>query len=171
MKYLKQQLLWNSINFHLCNFRRRSYISGSNLRSVWRVWLELTNCLQVENESPAPLVTLVSITMTQPPAPPAQLGHILMAPNVLKTLLINCVFLCITSSVTSACFLCGLLIVFHCVYPPACKQCLAGTEPTLGYEYKWWNVLPANMKTSCFNVGNSKCDNMNGGCFANNTAN
>uniref|UniRef100_A0A7N6FA93 MRH domain-containing protein n=1 Tax=Anabas testudineus TaxID=64144 RepID=A0A7N6FA93_ANATE len=43
-----------------------------------------------------------------------------------------------------------------------CKQCLAGTEPTLGYEYKWWNVLPANMKTSCFNVGNSKCDNMNG---------
>uniref|UniRef100_A0A7N6BBL7 MRH domain-containing protein n=1 Tax=Anabas testudineus TaxID=64144 RepID=A0A7N6BBL7_ANATE len=32
-----------------------------------------------------------------------------------------------------------------------CKQCLAGTEPTLGYEYKWWNVLPANMKTSCFN--------------------
>uniref|UniRef100_A0A8D3CX34 Endosome-lysosome associated apoptosis and autophagy regulator family member 2a n=1 Tax=Scophthalmus maximus TaxID=52904 RepID=A0A8D3CX34_SCOMX len=43
-----------------------------------------------------------------------------------------------------------------------CKQCPAGTEPTLGYEYKWWNVLPANMKTSCFNVGNSKCDTMNG---------
>lgn len=32
----------------------------------------------------------------------------------------------------------------------------------LGYEYKWWNVLPPNMKTSCFNVGNSKCDDMNG---------
>lgn len=32
----------------------------------------------------------------------------------------------------------------------------------LGYEYKWWNVLPSNMKTSCFNVGNSKCDDMNG---------
>lgn len=32
----------------------------------------------------------------------------------------------------------------------------------LGYQYKWWNVLPSNMKTSCFNVGNSKCDNMNG---------
>ncbi|XP_075886031.1 endosome/lysosome-associated apoptosis and autophagy regulator family member 2-like isoform X2 [Nelusetta ayraudi] len=44
----------------------------------------------------------------------------------------------------------------------ACAACPAGTEPMLGYEYKWWNVLPSNMKTSCFNVGNSKCDNMNG---------
>ncbi|XP_065813307.1 endosome/lysosome-associated apoptosis and autophagy regulator family member 2-like [Labrus bergylta] len=43
-----------------------------------------------------------------------------------------------------------------------CTQCPAGTEPTLGYEFKWWNILPANMKTSCFNVGNSKCDSMNG---------
>uniref|UniRef100_A0AAQ6A5U7 MRH domain-containing protein n=1 Tax=Amphiprion ocellaris TaxID=80972 RepID=A0AAQ6A5U7_AMPOC len=43
-----------------------------------------------------------------------------------------------------------------------CQQCPAGTEPTLGYEYKWWNILPSNMKTSCFNVGNSKCDSMNG---------
>uniref|UniRef100_A0A8C8DLK7 Endosome-lysosome associated apoptosis and autophagy regulator family member 2b n=1 Tax=Oryzias sinensis TaxID=183150 RepID=A0A8C8DLK7_9TELE len=42
------------------------------------------------------------------------------------------------------------------------KSCPAGTEPVLGYEYKWWNVLPANMKTSCLNVGNSKCDDMNG---------
>ncbi|XP_035257144.1 endosome/lysosome-associated apoptosis and autophagy regulator family member 2-like [Anguilla anguilla] len=44
----------------------------------------------------------------------------------------------------------------------ACQKCPAGTEPALGYEYKWWNVLPANMKTSCFNVGNTKCDGMNG---------
>uniref|UniRef100_A0A3Q2E832 Endosome-lysosome associated apoptosis and autophagy regulator family member 2 n=1 Tax=Cyprinodon variegatus TaxID=28743 RepID=A0A3Q2E832_CYPVA len=44
----------------------------------------------------------------------------------------------------------------------ACVECPAGTEPVLGYEYKWWNVLPPNMKTSCFNVGNSKCDDMNG---------
>ncbi|XP_039891588.1 endosome/lysosome-associated apoptosis and autophagy regulator family member 2-like isoform X2 [Simochromis diagramma] len=44
----------------------------------------------------------------------------------------------------------------------ACAQCPAGTEPVLGYEYKWWNVLPSNMKTSCFNVGNSKCDDKNG---------
>ncbi|XP_017261413.1 endosome/lysosome-associated apoptosis and autophagy regulator family member 2 [Kryptolebias marmoratus] len=43
-----------------------------------------------------------------------------------------------------------------------CQRCPAGTEPILGYEYKWWNVLPSNMKTSCFNVGNSKCDKMNG---------
>ncbi|XP_029598386.1 UPF0577 protein KIAA1324-like isoform X1 [Salmo trutta] len=43
-----------------------------------------------------------------------------------------------------------------------CEECPAGTEPVLGYEYKWWNVLPSNMKTSCFNVGNSKCDDMNG---------
>uniref|UniRef100_A0A8C7E1H4 Endosome-lysosome associated apoptosis and autophagy regulator family member 2 n=1 Tax=Naja naja TaxID=35670 RepID=A0A8C7E1H4_NAJNA len=43
-----------------------------------------------------------------------------------------------------------------------CKACPAGTEPVLGLEYKWWNMLPLNMKTSCFNVGNSKCDGMNG---------
>uniref|UniRef100_A0A8C8HAY8 MRH domain-containing protein n=1 Tax=Oncorhynchus tshawytscha TaxID=74940 RepID=A0A8C8HAY8_ONCTS len=41
-------------------------------------------------------------------------------------------------------------------------SCPAGTEPAVGYQYKWWNVLPASMKTSCFNVGNSKCDGMNG---------
>ncbi|XP_052536979.1 endosome/lysosome-associated apoptosis and autophagy regulator family member 2 isoform X2 [Tympanuchus pallidicinctus] len=43
-----------------------------------------------------------------------------------------------------------------------CKACPAGTEPALVFEYKWWNILPSNMKTSCFNVGNSKCDGMNG---------
>ncbi|PNJ58421.1 KIAA1324L isoform 2 [Pongo abelii] len=43
-----------------------------------------------------------------------------------------------------------------------CRPCPAGMEPALGFEYKWWNVLPGNMKTSCFNVGNSKCDGMNG---------
>ncbi|XP_057203466.1 endosome/lysosome-associated apoptosis and autophagy regulator family member 2 isoform X1 [Triplophysa rosa] len=44
----------------------------------------------------------------------------------------------------------------------ACQPCPAGTEPVLGYEYKWWNVLPANMKTSCFNVANSKCEGLTG---------
>ncbi|KTF81780.1 hypothetical protein cypCar_00045921, partial [Cyprinus carpio] len=44
----------------------------------------------------------------------------------------------------------------------SCKPCPAGTEPVLGYEYKWWNVLPANMKTSCFNVANNNCDGLNG---------
>ncbi|XP_066489653.1 endosome/lysosome-associated apoptosis and autophagy regulator family member 2 [Tiliqua scincoides] len=43
-----------------------------------------------------------------------------------------------------------------------CKPCPAGTEPALGLEYKWWNVLPSNMRTSCFSVTNSKCDGMNG---------
>uniref|UniRef100_A0A3B3ZPQ4 MRH domain-containing protein n=1 Tax=Periophthalmus magnuspinnatus TaxID=409849 RepID=A0A3B3ZPQ4_9GOBI len=43
-----------------------------------------------------------------------------------------------------------------------CAKCPAGTEPTPGYEFKWWNVLPPNMKSTCFNVGNSKCDLMNG---------
>ncbi|XP_026865487.2 endosome/lysosome-associated apoptosis and autophagy regulator family member 2 [Electrophorus electricus] len=43
-----------------------------------------------------------------------------------------------------------------------CQPCPAGTEPALGYEYMWWNVLPANMKSSCFNVANTKCDDMNG---------
>ncbi|CAG04166.1 unnamed protein product, partial [Tetraodon nigroviridis] len=43
-----------------------------------------------------------------------------------------------------------------------CTACPAGSEPVLGYEYKWWNVLPPNMKSSCFNAGNSKCDHMNG---------
>ncbi|XP_057180857.1 UPF0577 protein KIAA1324-like homolog isoform X1 [Triplophysa rosa] len=43
-----------------------------------------------------------------------------------------------------------------------CQRCPGGTEPSLGYEYKWWNILPRNMKSSCFNVGNSKCDEMNG---------
>ncbi|XP_055030488.2 endosome/lysosome-associated apoptosis and autophagy regulator family member 2 [Misgurnus anguillicaudatus] len=44
----------------------------------------------------------------------------------------------------------------------ACQPCPSGTEPVLGYEYKWWNILPANMKTSCFNVANSNCDGLNG---------
>lgn len=49
-----------------------------------------------------------------------------------------------------------------CVASVACQACPAGTEPVLGYEYKWWNVLPANMKSSCFNVANNNCDGLNG---------
>lgn len=52
--------------------------------------------------------------------------------------------------------------MYVCVCVTVCEECPAGTEPVLGYEYKWWNVLPSNMKTSCFNVGNTKCDDMNG---------
>ncbi|XP_077695428.1 endosome/lysosome-associated apoptosis and autophagy regulator 1 isoform X2 [Eretmochelys imbricata] len=29
-----------------------------------------------------------------------------------------------------------------------CISCAAGTEPVLGFEYKWWNTLPANMETT-----------------------
>ncbi|XP_026518847.1 UPF0577 protein KIAA1324 isoform X3 [Terrapene carolina triunguis] len=29
-----------------------------------------------------------------------------------------------------------------------CISCAAGTEPALGFEYKWWNTLPANMETT-----------------------
>lgn len=54
------------------------------------------------------------------------------------------------------------VISFSALSPLECKACPAGTEPALGFEYKWWNILPGNMKTSCFNVGNSKCDGMNG---------
>ncbi|KAF4800049.1 hypothetical protein TURU_048522 [Turdus rufiventris] len=30
----------------------------------------------------------------------------------------------------------------------ACLSCPEGTEPVLGLEYKWWNVLPPNMETT-----------------------
>ncbi|XP_043932063.1 endosome/lysosome-associated apoptosis and autophagy regulator 1 [Protopterus annectens] len=33
-----------------------------------------------------------------------------------------------------------------------CTKCPAGTEPILGLEYKWWNVLPSDMETSILNV-------------------
>lgn len=61
-----------------------------------------------------------------------------------------------------------LLVYWYCCvtekiyFGTECQRCPGGTEPSLGYEYKWWNILPRNMKTSCFNVGNSKCDEMNG---------
>lgn len=70
-------------------FRRRSRISGLSLRYVWRGWPELSHCLQVGSESPAPHVTRVSITTTQPPAHRAHLGPTLMGLNVLRTLVYN----------------------------------------------------------------------------------
>lgn len=69
-----------------CNFRHRSYISGLSLRSVLTVSLEPRRYRQAENESPAPLVTPVSTTMTQPPARLALPGPFLMGWNVLETL-------------------------------------------------------------------------------------
>ncbi|KAK5863489.1 hypothetical protein PBY51_000517 [Eleginops maclovinus] len=32
----------------------------------------------------------------------------------------------------------------------ACTECPVGTEPVEGLEYKWWNTMPSNMKSSIF---------------------
>uniref|UniRef100_A0AAQ4P2U6 Endosome-lysosome associated apoptosis and autophagy regulator 1 n=1 Tax=Gasterosteus aculeatus aculeatus TaxID=481459 RepID=A0AAQ4P2U6_GASAC len=29
----------------------------------------------------------------------------------------------------------------------ACSKCPVGTEPVVGFEYKWWNTMPSNMKS------------------------
>jgi hypothetical protein len=34
------------------------------------------------------------------------------------------------------------------VVPTDCTHCPAGTEPAVGFEYKWWNTLPTNMETT-----------------------
>uniref|UniRef100_A0A8C1SPR0 Si:ch211-163l21.8 n=1 Tax=Cyprinus carpio TaxID=7962 RepID=A0A8C1SPR0_CYPCA len=31
-----------------------------------------------------------------------------------------------------------------------CSECPAGTEPVMGFEYKWWNKMPSNMRSSLF---------------------
>ncbi|XP_063065737.1 endosome/lysosome-associated apoptosis and autophagy regulator 1 [Engraulis encrasicolus] len=31
-----------------------------------------------------------------------------------------------------------------------CSECSAGTEPVVGYEYKWWNRMPSNMRSSVY---------------------
>ncbi|XP_061113380.1 endosome/lysosome-associated apoptosis and autophagy regulator 1 isoform X1 [Conger conger] len=32
----------------------------------------------------------------------------------------------------------------------ACSPCPAGTEPMVGFVYKWWNTMPSNMRSSVF---------------------
>ncbi|KAI3356840.1 hypothetical protein L3Q82_003494 [Scortum barcoo] len=32
----------------------------------------------------------------------------------------------------------------------ACTMCPAGTKPAVGFEYKWWNTMPSNMKSLIF---------------------
>ncbi|KAM9856084.1 endosome/lysosome-associated apoptosis and autophagy regulator 1 [Aulostomus maculatus] len=32
----------------------------------------------------------------------------------------------------------------------ACEKCPVGTEPVVGFEYKWWNTMPSNMKSSTY---------------------
>ncbi|XP_029012916.1 endosome/lysosome-associated apoptosis and autophagy regulator 1 [Betta splendens] len=29
----------------------------------------------------------------------------------------------------------------------ACSKCPVGTEPVVGFEYKWWNMMPSNMRS------------------------
>ncbi|XP_047426861.1 endosome/lysosome-associated apoptosis and autophagy regulator 1 [Mugil cephalus] len=36
-----------------------------------------------------------------------------------------------------------------------CANCPVGTEPVSGFEYKWWNTMPTNMKTSVFRQASS----------------
>lgn len=101
-----------SMTLQLCNFRHTSYISGLNHKSAWRVWLELSCCLQVEKGSPAPPVTLVSITTTRPPAPHAHPGPIRMGWNVPRTLLTYIFYINMRISFTYLCSLCS----FHSVW-------------------------------------------------------
>ena len=43
----------------------------------------------------------------------------------------------------------GATLVQGCpLLSPGCISCPAGTEPVLGLEYKWWNVLPPSMGTT-----------------------
>uniref|UniRef100_A0A8C8M6Y1 MRH domain-containing protein n=1 Tax=Oncorhynchus tshawytscha TaxID=74940 RepID=A0A8C8M6Y1_ONCTS len=32
----------------------------------------------------------------------------------------------------------------------ACAECPVGTEPVVGFEYKWWNKMPDNMRSSVY---------------------
>ncbi|XP_059359670.1 endosome/lysosome-associated apoptosis and autophagy regulator 1 [Carassius carassius] len=51
------------------------------------------------------------------------------------------------SNITSTCEPCP-----HGFYSNGteCSECPAGTEPVVGFEYKWWNKMPSNMKSSVF---------------------
>ncbi|KAM6924795.1 endosome/lysosome-associated apoptosis and autophagy regulator 1 [Xenentodon cancila] len=39
-----------------------------------------------------------------------------------------------------------------------CDKCPAGTEPMMGFEYKWWNTMPTNMKSAVFRQDFSDVD-------------
>lgn len=32
----------------------------------------------------------------------------------------------------------------------ACSECPVGSEPVVGFEYKWWNTMPKNMRSTVF---------------------
>ncbi|XP_073325576.1 endosome/lysosome-associated apoptosis and autophagy regulator 1 [Pagrus major] len=35
----------------------------------------------------------------------------------------------------------------------ACSECPVGSEPVVGFEYKWWNTMPKNMRSAVFRRG------------------
>ncbi|XP_059862579.1 endosome/lysosome-associated apoptosis and autophagy regulator 1 isoform X3 [Delphinus delphis] len=43
-----------------------------------------------------------------------------------------------------------------------CNHCPAGTEPAVGFEYKWWNTLPTNMETTVLSGINFEYKGMTG---------
>ncbi|XP_020660952.3 endosome/lysosome-associated apoptosis and autophagy regulator 1 isoform X1 [Pogona vitticeps] len=43
-----------------------------------------------------------------------------------------------------------------------CINCPVGTEPALGFEYKWWNTLPTNMETTVLSGINFEYKQMTG---------
>ncbi|XP_023612863.1 UPF0577 protein KIAA1324 homolog [Myotis lucifugus] len=43
-----------------------------------------------------------------------------------------------------------------------CSHCPAGTEPVMGFEYKWWNTLPTNMETTVLSGTNFEYKGMTG---------
>ncbi|XP_052460300.1 endosome/lysosome-associated apoptosis and autophagy regulator 1 isoform X1 [Carassius gibelio] len=43
-----------------------------------------------------------------------------------------------------------------------CSECPAGTEPVVGFEYKWWNKMPSNMRSSVFSSEYSSTERMTG---------
>ncbi|KAI7797815.1 endosome/lysosome-associated apoptosis and autophagy regulator 1 isoform X2 [Triplophysa rosa] len=43
-----------------------------------------------------------------------------------------------------------------------CSECPSGMEPVVGFEYKWWNRMPSNMRSSVFSVEYSSTDRTTG---------
>lgn len=38
-------------------------------------------------------------------------------------------------------------LYFYHPFFSACSKCPVGTEPVVGFEYKWWNKMPSNMRS------------------------
>lgn len=47
-----------------------------------------------------------------------------------------------------------------------CTHCPAGTEPAVGFEYKWWNTLPSNMETTVLSGINFEYKGLTGDCLS-----